>query len=82
MARVPTASREGVPAHQAEAFDEMVRQRGEVPTHGPGSVMINAPEMLVRGEGLREYLRGDASSLPVNIRELAMIIAARRRVFS
>ena len=77
MARVPTATREGAPAHQREAFDEMVKQRGEIPTHGPSSVMINAPEMLVKGEVLREYLRGDLCSLPANVRELAMIIAAR-----
>ena len=39
--------------------------------------MINVPEMMQRGEHLRAYLRGDASSLPPKIRELAMILTAR-----
>ena len=77
MARVKTATRESVPAHQREAFDDIVKQRGSVPDTGPGSIMMNAPEMLVRGENLRSYLRGDESSLPESIRELAMLVTAR-----
>ena len=77
MARVKIATRESVPAHQKDAFDEVVRQRGSVPNTGPGSIMLNAPEMLVRGEHLRAYLRGDESSLPENVRELAMLVTAR-----
>lgn len=77
MARVKTATRESVPAHQREAFDDIVKQRGSVPDTGPGSIMMNAPEMLVRGENLRAYLRGDESSLPESIRELAMLVTAR-----
>jgi len=49
VARVKTATRESVPAHQRDAFDEIVKQRGSVPDTGPGSIMMNAPEMLVRG---------------------------------
>ena len=77
MARVIAATRESVPEHQREAFDAFVAQRGSIPTTGPLSVMLNAPEMLARGEHLRAYLRGDESSLPENIRELAMLVTAR-----
>ena len=77
MARIPQVTRESVPADQQAAFDEYVNQRGSVPTGGPLSVMLNAPEMLARGEHLRAYLRGDESSLPANVRELAMLVTAR-----
>lgn len=77
MARVISATRESVPAEQREAFDAFVEQRGSVPTTGPLSVMLNAPEMLVRGEHHRAHLRGDESSLPANVRELAMLVTAR-----
>ena len=77
MARISPATRESVPADQKDAFDAFVSQRGSIPTTGPLSIMINAPEMLVRGEHLRAYLRGDESSLPQNVRELAMLVTAR-----
>ena len=77
MARIPTASRESVPQDQLAAFDEMVSQRGSVPDIGPISIMINVPELAKRGEQFRAYIRGDESSLPANVRELAMILTAR-----
>ena len=77
MARVKSATRESVSDDQKEAFDAYVKQRGSIPTTGPLSVMLNAPEMLLRGEHLRAYLRGDESSLPESIRELAMLVTAR-----
>ena len=77
MARVPTASRSTVPQEQVEAFDEYVSQRGSIPDTGPLSVMLHVPELIQRGEHLRAYLRGDESSLPANIRELGMLLAAR-----
>ena len=77
MARVEPGTRESVPADQRGAFDEFVKQRGSVPTTGPLSIMINAPEMLARGEHLRAYLRSDESSLPANVRELGMLVTAR-----
>lgn len=62
---------------QLAAFDEMVSQRGSVPDIGPISIMINVPELARRGEHFRAYIRGDESSLPLNVRELAMILTAR-----
>ncbi len=77
MARIPTASRDTVPQDQLEAFDEFVAGRGGIPDAGPLSVMAHVPELIKRGEHLRAYLRGDESSLPANIRELGMLLAAR-----
>ena len=77
MSRIPTASRESVPQDQLAAFDELVSQRGSVPDIGPVSIMINVPELAKRGEHFRAYIRGNESSLPANVRELAMILTAR-----
>ena len=77
MARIAPATRDSVPEDQRAAFDVFVQQRGNIPSQGPLSIMIHVPEMLQRGEHLRAYLRGDASSLPLKIRELAMILTAR-----
>ena len=77
MARTPAPTRESVPQDQLDAFDEYVASRGSVPTTGPMSVMLNVPEVLKRGEHLRAYLRGDGSSLPRPIIELAMLVTAR-----
>ena len=76
MARVPALSRDNIPEDQRAAFDELVQQRGEVPKVGPGSVMLNAPEVAQRALGLASYLRTDIS-LPAHIRELGMLVAAR-----
>ena len=76
MARLPAATRESVPEGQKEAFDEMVQQRWSIPTTGPGSVMMNAPEVAQRALGLALYLRTDTSLSP-RIRELGMLVAAR-----
>ena len=76
MARTPTVTRESVPEHERAAFDAFVADRGEVPTTGPGSVLLNAPEVAQRALGLALYLRTDTSLEP-RIRELAMLLAAR-----
>ena len=76
MPRVPDLSRDNIPDAQKAAFDEMVQQRGSIPTTGPGSVMLNAPEVAQRALGLASYLRTDTSLSP-RIRELGMLVAAR-----
>lgn len=77
MARIPPVGRDSVPEDQRAAFDAFVQQRGSVPSQGPLAIMLHVPELLQRGEHLRAYLRGDGSSLPLKIRELAMIFTAR-----
>ena len=77
MPRIAPASRDKVPANQQEAFDRFVKERGDIPYTGPLAVMLNAPEMLARGEHMRAYLRGEECCLSDSIRELAMLITAR-----
>ena len=77
MARIPPARRDSVPAGQLDAFDEYVTQRGSIPETGPLSILINVPELIKRGEHLRAYLRGDESSLPLDLREWGMLVTAR-----
>src|SRR5215813_5355862 len=76
VARIPTVTRESVPEDQRTTFDAFVQQRGSVPTLGPGSIMLNVPEVAKRGLELARYLREDAS-LSSRIRELAMLTTAR-----
>ena len=76
MARIPAASRESVPENQRVVFDELVKSRGEVPASGPGSVMLNAPEVAKRGLELSAYLRRETSLAP-RISELGMLLTAR-----
>ena len=76
MARIPALNRRNIPEDQRAAFDELIRQRGEMPTGGPASVMMNAPEAAKRALGLALYLRSETSLEP-RIRELAMLVAAR-----
>ena len=76
MARIPTATQATVPQDQQDIFQEVVRQRGGVPSSGPASIMINVPEIAKRAAHLSEYLR-QQSSLPSKIQELAMLVTAR-----
>jgi alkylhydroperoxidase family enzyme len=74
MARIAAASRESVPETQRTTSDELVEQRGSIPTHGPGSILLNVPEVAKRGLELARYLREETSLSP-SIRELAMLTA-------
>ena len=76
MARIPTATLDSVPENQKAAFQEIVNQRGSVPSGGPISIMINVPEMAKRGSHLMDYLRLE-SSLSPEVQELAMLVTAR-----
>ena len=76
MARVPAVNRNNIPESQRPAFDQLVEERGEVPSGGPGSVLLNAPEVAQRVLGLAQFLRTDTSLEP-RIRELGMLVAAR-----
>ena len=76
MARLPTATRDSVPADQRAIFDEIVQGTGAVPQHGPGSVMIHVPKAHHWATGLNMYLRKE-SSLPGKVLELAMLVTAR-----
>src|SRR5919106_2906189 len=76
MARTPTVTRDQVPEQLRSAFDAETATSGGVVASGPGSVMINSPEMRRRANHLVNYLR-DESTLPKKIQELAMLVTAR-----
>ena len=76
MARAPILTRENVPEQFLEAFDHETANSGGVVASGPGSAMINSPEMRRRCNYLADYLRQE-SSLPDKIQQLAMLITAR-----
>ena len=76
MARTPTVTRDQVPEPLRAAFDAETASSGGVVATGPGSVMINSPEMRRRANHLVDYLRTE-STLPKKIQELAMLITAR-----
>ncbi len=78
MARTPTVTRDQVPEKYREAFDhEVAIARGAI-ENGPGSVMINSPEMRKRANHLVFYFRQE-SELPQKIQEMAMILTARAK---
>ena len=76
MPRTPNVTRDMVPAALREAFDSETAATGGTVTAGPGSVMLNSPEMRRRANSLVNYLRDD-SSLPKKLQELTMILVAR-----
>jgi 4-carboxymuconolactone decarboxylase len=69
-------TRDRVPEPWRATFDAETATSGGVVATGPGSVMINSPEMRRRANHLADYLR-NASTLPKKIQELAMLITAR-----
>jgi 4-carboxymuconolactone decarboxylase len=76
MARTPTVTRDQVPEKYREVFDSEVAISRNAMENGPGSVMINSPEMRKRANHLVFYFR-EQSELPQNIQEMAMIMTAR-----
>src|SRR3989442_3603338 len=76
MPRTPIVIRDRVPEPLRAAFEAETASSGGVVATGPGSVMINSPEMRRRANHLVNYLR-DESTLPKKIQELAMLITAR-----
>src|SRR5436853_5650133 len=76
MPRTPIVTRDRVPESLRAAFDAETASSGGVIATGPGSVMINSPEMRRRANHLSNYLRSE-STLPKKIQELAMLTTAR-----
>ena len=76
MARTPTVTRDQVPEQFRDAFDRVTADGGDMIAGGPGSVMINSPDMRERANHLVKYFR-EVSDLPQKIQELVMILTAR-----
>ena len=60
--RTPVLTREDVPENLREAFDHETANTGGTVTSGPGSAMINSPEMRRRANHLVNYLREELAA--------------------
>ena len=76
MARTPAVTIDLVPEKFREAFDRVTADSGDRVDSGPGSVMINSPEMRERANHLVKYFR-EISDLPQMVQELVMLLTAR-----
>jgi 4-carboxymuconolactone decarboxylase len=75
MPRLPEVTdRNALPEDKREIHDYLAKTRGAV--RQPFSVILNAPELCYRVAHVGSYIRFE-SSLPDNIRELAILAAAR-----
>jgi 4-carboxymuconolactone decarboxylase len=75
MPRLPEVTdRNALPDDKQDAFDYLVKTRGAVRL--PFSVILNNPEVCYRVAHVGSYIRFE-SSLPDNIRELAVLASAR-----
>ena len=74
--RTPIVTREQVPEQFRAHFDRETASNGGTIDSGPGSAMINSPDMRERANHLVKYFR-EVSDLPQKIQELAMCLTAR-----
>jgi 4-carboxymuconolactone decarboxylase len=72
--RVPVIAPEAMTERQAEISARIAGRRGGV--RGPFQVWLNSPELCDRVEALGAWLRFE-SSLPLRLRELSLLLAAR-----
>ncbi len=77
MARIPQVTRERVREDLRNIFDDINAGPGGVGT-GPMAVLKYSPEMARRAIPLFNYVRNE-STLPLKIRELAMLTTARAK---
>lgn len=76
MARISLVTRDTLQAEEQAAYDAFTASRGSEPKIGPYSIIAHMPEMALRLEALRTYIRKE-ESLPQKLQELAMITVAR-----
>lgn len=76
MARTPVVTRDQVSEQFRDAFDRVTADSGDRVEGGPGSVMINSPDMRERANHLVKYFR-EVTDLPKKIQELVMVLTAR-----
>jgi 4-carboxymuconolactone decarboxylase len=74
MPRIPTVTRESLPADKRSIYDTIGQSRGQV--SGPFPVLLNSPEVAGRIAALGHYLRYESTLKPM-IRELAIMTVAR-----
>ncbi|MEV6300508.1 carboxymuconolactone decarboxylase family protein [Actinoplanes sp. NPDC051861] len=72
--RLPVIDPDDMTPRQREVAERIAGRRGAV--RGPFRVWLNSPELCDRVESLGAFLRFE-SSLPLRLRELSLLIAAR-----
>ncbi|WP_433825268.1 carboxymuconolactone decarboxylase family protein [Actinoplanes sp. CA-015351] len=72
--RLPLINPDDMTLRQREVAERIAGRRGAV--RGPFRVWLNSPELCDKVESLGAFLRFD-SSLPLRLRELSLLIAAR-----
>lgn len=72
--RLPKLNEDDLDARQKEVAAKIAGRRGAV--RGPFQVWLNSPDLCDRVEALGAFVRFD-SSLPLRLRELSLLIAAR-----
>lgn len=72
--RISKIAPQDMTPRQREVFDAIAGKRGRL--GAPFQVWLRSPELCERVEALGSYLRWD-SSLPLRLRELSLLIAAR-----
>ena len=75
MARIPPVNRNNIDQHLVDIFDLLDPDFEGIGT-GPMSILKHSPEMARRATPLFEYVRNE-SSVPIKMRELAMLVTAR-----
>ena len=76
MARIPFVTRNDVRESERSAFDAFVKMRGSQPESGPYALLLHMPDVALRLEALRTWLR-DEASLSQKLQELVMLTVAR-----
>lgn len=74
MARLSPVQREQLQADDQRFYDAIVKTRGNI--SGPFTVLLNSPDLAARVADVGAYVRFE-SMLPLAVRTLAAIIAAR-----
>ncbi len=74
MPRIPTVTRESLPADKRPIYDAIGESRGYV--SGPFPVLLNSPEVASRIAKLGHYIRYESTLKPM-LRELAILTVAR-----
>ena len=76
MARVPSPTRDQVPAPYRDAYDKATATIGGSLSAGPWPVVLNSPELALRRINLADYLRKE-TTFSKKVQELAILVAVR-----
>ena len=76
MARVKLVTRDAIPPSEQAAYDAFSSARGSEPKIGPYSIIAHMPEIALRLDSLRIWIRREAS-LSQKLQEIVMLTVAR-----